>query len=99
VGLHILSAGGLQHFSRLVATVFKELLLVITVLRVNLQHRDSPGIHALAVDLDVVFFARQAFSPQAQSHMPLALPDRLLIGRPEPRSAKVELWRTAALVP
>src|SRR5438552_8230613 len=93
-----LCARGFEHGSGLFAAVIEQFVFVVAVLHVRFEDRNAPGIHALAIDFDVILFASQALGPDCHTHVPLALAERVFVRGAETGSAPVERRRAAALV-
>src|SRR5215470_6463251 len=59
-----------QHLRGLHRDVSRHRMLVFAPSAMYLDHRDSPGVHFLLIDLDVVLMVRQTLSESADPHPP-----------------------------
>src|SRR5262249_41178763 len=81
----VFAAGRFEHFSSLLASVSPQFALVIAPVGMNLENRNAPRVHAVAIDLDVIVSSGETLRPQVEIDAPAAPAHGLFVSRAKAR--------------
>src|SRR5258708_344171 len=98
VRANILGARGFQHFASRISHVLYHRSLVVAVLHINFQYRNSANVFYIRINLHAVLPARQHFSKPGYAESRTWLAQRFLVCFAESRRAPIKVNVRFALV-
>src|SRR6266851_4830396 len=98
VGANILGARGFQHFASRISHILYHRSLVVAVLHMNFQYRNSVNVFYIRINLHAVLPARQHFSKSVYAESRTRFAQRLFVCLAESRRAPIKVNVRFALI-